>query len=130
MNQNNELKDANMRCRNKGNNFTLKIYIHHISFISPYTCPIAPPPLQLDKVEKFKYSRSTSDSLHAKYDTKTCAIVVGDDQWGHLQVDATSLFLFFLAQMTASGKYVTKRHFYMLITLYFQNKSTFAITKI
>lgn len=60
--------------------------------------------LQLDKVEKFKYSRSTSDSLHAKYNTKTCAPVVGDDQWGHLQVDATSLYLLFLAQMTASGK--------------------------
>lgn len=58
---------------------------------------------QLDKVEKFKYSRSTSDSLHAKYNTRTCATVVGDDQWGHLQVDATSLFLLFLAQMTASG---------------------------
>ncbi|XP_076581378.1 phosphorylase b kinase regulatory subunit alpha, skeletal muscle isoform isoform X3 [Chaetodon auriga] len=61
---------------------------------------------QLDKVEKFKYSRSTSDSLHAKYDTHTCAPVVGDDQWGHLQVDATSLFLFFLAQMTASGLHI------------------------
>ncbi|XP_040887807.1 phosphorylase b kinase regulatory subunit alpha, skeletal muscle isoform isoform X3 [Toxotes jaculatrix] len=61
---------------------------------------------QLDKVEKFKYSRSTSDSLHAKYNTRTCAIVVGDDQWGHLQVDATSLFLFFLAQMTASGLHI------------------------
>uniref|UniRef100_A0A3Q3F0C2 Phosphorylase b kinase regulatory subunit n=1 Tax=Labrus bergylta TaxID=56723 RepID=A0A3Q3F0C2_9LABR len=58
----------------------------------------------LDKVEKFKYSRSTSDSLHAKYNTRTCAPVVGDDEWGHLQVDATSLFLLFLAQMTASGK--------------------------
>ncbi|XP_062240375.1 phosphorylase b kinase regulatory subunit alpha, skeletal muscle isoform isoform X2 [Platichthys flesus] len=61
---------------------------------------------QLDKVEKFKYSRSTSDSLHAKYNTKTCAPVVGDDEWGHLQVDATSLFLFFLAQMTASGLHI------------------------
>lgn len=61
---------------------------------------------QLDKVEKFKYSRSTSDSLHAKYDTRTCATVVGDDQWGHLQVDATSLFLLFLAQMTASGLHI------------------------
>ncbi|XP_039678591.1 phosphorylase b kinase regulatory subunit alpha, skeletal muscle isoform isoform X5 [Perca fluviatilis] len=61
---------------------------------------------QLDKVEKFKYSRSTSDSLHAKYNTKTCAPVVGDDQWGHLQVDATSLFLLFLAQMTASGLHI------------------------
>ncbi|KAK7910474.1 hypothetical protein WMY93_015158 [Mugilogobius chulae] len=61
---------------------------------------------QLDKVEKFKYSRSTSDSLHAKYNTKTCAPVVGDDEWGHLQVDATSLFLFYLAQMTASGLHI------------------------
>lgn len=61
---------------------------------------------QLDKVEKFKYSRCTLDSLHAKYNTKTCATVVGDDQWGHLQVDATSLFLLFLAQMTASGLHI------------------------
>ncbi|XP_054457271.1 phosphorylase b kinase regulatory subunit alpha, skeletal muscle isoform isoform X2 [Anoplopoma fimbria] len=61
---------------------------------------------QLDKVEKFKYSRSTSDSLHAKYNTRTCAPVVGDDEWGHLQVDATSLFLLFLAQMTASGLHI------------------------
>lgn len=60
--------------------------------------------LQLDKVEKFKYSRSTKDSLHAKYNPRTCATVVGDHQWGHLQVDATSLFLLFLAQMTASGR--------------------------
>uniref|UniRef100_A0A3B4AV63 Phosphorylase b kinase regulatory subunit n=1 Tax=Periophthalmus magnuspinnatus TaxID=409849 RepID=A0A3B4AV63_9GOBI len=61
---------------------------------------------QLDKVEKFKYSRSTSDSLHAKFNTKTCAPVVGDGEWGHLQVDATSLFLLFLAQMTASGLHI------------------------
>lgn len=114
------------------NYFKVIFHIENIYaiFLSSHHILALLPPLQLDKVEKFKYSRSTSDSLHAKYDTKTCAIVVGDDQWGHLQVDATSLFLFFLAQMTASGKYVTKRHFYMLITLYFQNKSTFAITKI
>ncbi|KAM4536686.1 phosphorylase b kinase regulatory subunit alpha, skeletal muscle isoform 2-T2 [Odontesthes bonariensis] len=61
---------------------------------------------QIDKVEKFKYSRSTSDSLHAKYNTRTCAPVVGDNEWGHLQVDATSLFLLFLAQMTASGLHI------------------------
>lgn len=61
---------------------------------------------QLDKVEKFKYSKSPTDSLHAKYSPHTCAPVVGDDQWGHLQVDATSLFLLFLAQMTASGLHI------------------------
>ncbi|XP_074052641.1 phosphorylase b kinase regulatory subunit alpha, liver isoform-like isoform X3 [Macrotis lagotis] len=58
---------------------------------------------QVEKVEKFKNSQSTKDSLHAKYNPATCGTVLGDDQWGHLQVDATSLFLLFLAQMTASG---------------------------
>uniref|UniRef100_A0A3Q1M104 Phosphorylase b kinase regulatory subunit n=1 Tax=Bos taurus TaxID=9913 RepID=A0A3Q1M104_BOVIN len=58
---------------------------------------------QVDKVERFKHTQSTEDSLHAKYNTATCSTVVGDDEWGHLQVDATSLFLLFLAQMTASG---------------------------
>lgn len=59
--------------------------------------------LQVAKVEKFKHTQSTKDCLHAKYDTGTCATVVGDDQWGHLQVDATSIYLLMLAQMTASG---------------------------
>uniref|UniRef100_A0A8C2Q7L6 Phosphorylase b kinase regulatory subunit n=1 Tax=Cyprinus carpio TaxID=7962 RepID=A0A8C2Q7L6_CYPCA len=58
---------------------------------------------QVTKVEKFKHTQSTKDCLHAKYHTPTCATVVGDDQWGHLQVDATSLYLLTLAQMTASG---------------------------
>ncbi|XP_074062998.1 phosphorylase b kinase regulatory subunit alpha, skeletal muscle isoform isoform X2 [Macrotis lagotis] len=61
---------------------------------------------QVDKVESFKYSQSTKDSLHAKYNTNTCATVVEDDQWGHLQLDATSVFLLFLAQMTASGLHI------------------------
>uniref|UniRef100_A0A6I8T214 Phosphorylase b kinase regulatory subunit n=1 Tax=Xenopus tropicalis TaxID=8364 RepID=A0A6I8T214_XENTR len=58
---------------------------------------------QVDKVEKFKHTQSTKDCLHAKYNTATCSTIVGDDQWGHLQVDATSLFLLCLAQMTAAG---------------------------
>ncbi|XP_053129887.1 phosphorylase b kinase regulatory subunit alpha, skeletal muscle isoform isoform X2 [Hemicordylus capensis] len=61
---------------------------------------------QVDKVEAFKYSQSTKDCLHAKYNTSTCATVVGDDQWGHLQLDATSLYLLMLAQMTASGLHI------------------------
>ncbi|XP_063811794.1 phosphorylase b kinase regulatory subunit alpha, liver isoform isoform X2 [Pseudophryne corroboree] len=58
---------------------------------------------QVDKVEKFKHTQSPTDCLHAKYNTATCSTVVGDHQWGHLQVDATSLFLLCLAQMTAAG---------------------------
>ncbi|NXG63692.1 KPB1 kinase, partial [Hemiprocne comata] len=61
---------------------------------------------QVDKVEAFKYSQSTRDCLHAKYNTHTCATVVGDNEWGHLQMDATSLYLLMLAQMTASGLHI------------------------
>ncbi|XP_066189876.1 phosphorylase b kinase regulatory subunit alpha, skeletal muscle isoform isoform X3 [Sylvia atricapilla] len=61
---------------------------------------------QVDKVEAFKYSQSTRDCLHAKYNTQTCATVVGDHEWGHLQMDATSLYLLMLAQMTASGLHI------------------------
>ncbi len=84
---------------------------------------------QATKVEAFKYSQSPSDCLHAKYATHTGDTVVGDQevsisrssqtlqqkiltmvaffavwhQWGHLQIDATSIFVLFIAQMTASG---------------------------
>ncbi len=58
---------------------------------------------QIDKVEKFKYTQSPVDSLHAKYSVTTGKTVVGDLEWGHLQLDATSLYLLILAEMTASG---------------------------
>ncbi|XP_043210749.1 probable phosphorylase b kinase regulatory subunit alpha, partial [Amphibalanus amphitrite] len=58
---------------------------------------------QKDKVERFKSSQSPKDALHAKYSTTTGFTCVGDNEWGHLQLDATSLFLLILAQMTASG---------------------------
>jgi len=61
---------------------------------------------QADKVERFKETQSPLDSLHAKYDTATGATVVGDAEWGHLQIDATSLFLLMLGQMTASGLFI------------------------
>jgi phosphorylase kinase alpha/beta subunit len=58
---------------------------------------------QAAKVEKFKDTQSPLDALHAKYSTTTGDVVVGDDEWGHLQLDATSLFILMLAQMTSSG---------------------------
>ena len=39
------------------------------------------------------------DSTH----TGSCSAVVGDFAWGHLQIDATSLYLLILAEMTAAG---------------------------
>ncbi|MBW4582959.1 MAG: glycoside hydrolase family 15 protein [Tildeniella nuda ZEHNDER 1965/U140] len=61
---------------------------------------------QVQKVERFKETQLPLDALHAKYDTHTGGTVVGDDQWGHLQLDATSIFLLILAQMTASGLHI------------------------
>ncbi|XP_043489476.1 probable phosphorylase b kinase regulatory subunit alpha isoform X1 [Polistes fuscatus] len=58
---------------------------------------------QKDKVEKFKSSQNPLDALHAKYSSVNGQSVVGDNEWGHLQIDATSLYLLVLAQMTASG---------------------------
>lgn len=58
---------------------------------------------QVDKVERFKRNQRSRDSLHAKYSVHTKRPVVGDGDWGHLQIDAVSLYLLVLAQMTASG---------------------------
>jgi phosphorylase kinase alpha/beta subunit len=58
---------------------------------------------QAPKVEAFKKSQHPLDALHAKYNTATGDTVVADDAWGHLQLDATSLYLLMLAQMISSG---------------------------
>ncbi|VEL29380.1 unnamed protein product [Protopolystoma xenopodis] len=58
---------------------------------------------QADKVELFKRTQDPGHSLHAKFDSRTCKTVVGDYEWGHLQMDAVSLYLLTMAQMTASG---------------------------
>lgn len=58
---------------------------------------------QAHKVERFKHTQDPLDALHAKYDTARGEPVVGDADWGHLQVDATAIFVLMLAQMSASG---------------------------
>lgn len=58
---------------------------------------------QAHKVERFKYTQNPLDALHAKYATHSGQVVVDDDKWGHLQLDATSLYLLMLARMTRSG---------------------------
>lgn len=59
---------------------------------------------QTDKLELFKGSQCPLDAIHAKYSSETGQVVVGDSDWGHLQIDAVSLYLLVLAQMTASGE--------------------------
>lgn len=59
--------------------------------------------MQTDKLESFKKTQNPHSCFHAKYSSQTGKTVVGDYEWGHLQIDATSMFVLFLAQMTASG---------------------------
>ncbi len=63
---------------------------------------------QAAKVERFKHSLDRRDALHAKFDTSSGSPVVPDDGWGHLQLDATALFLLQLAQLTRSGLVVVR----------------------
>lgn len=58
---------------------------------------------QAHKVERFKHTQDPLDALHAKYDTRTGEPVVGDADWGHLQIDATAIFLLALAHMSEAG---------------------------
>ena len=58
---------------------------------------------QAHKVERFKHSLDRLDAIHAKFDTGSGEPVVADDGWGHLQLDATALYLLQLAQLTRSG---------------------------
>ena len=77
---------------------------------------------QAEKVERFKSSLDPLDAIHAKFDTGTGEPVVPDDGWGHLQLDATSLFLLQLAQLTRSGLVVVQssheRDFIQNLTYY------------
>lgn len=61
---------------------------------------------QVGKVEQFKHNQLPKHSLHAKYSSIDNSTVVSDSGWGHLQIDATSIYLLMLAQMTASGELV------------------------
>jgi len=77
---------------------------------------------QAGKVERFKGSLDRLDAIHAKFDTATGDPVVPDDGWGHLQLDATALFLLQLAQLTRSGLVVVQtsheRDFIQNLTYY------------
>ena len=61
---------------------------------------------QAHKVELFKNSQNPAHSIHAKFNATTGMAVVGDHEWGHLQLDATSIYLFYLAQMTTAGLHI------------------------
>jgi len=68
--------------------------------------------LQKEKVERFQFSESTSDAVHSLFNVTNGHTVVADHEWGHLQLDAVSLYILMLAQMTASGKHANLDAFF------------------
>ncbi|BFZ24344.1 hypothetical protein BsWGS_27383 [Bradybaena similaris] len=59
--------------------------------------------MQTEKLELFKHTQNPLDAFHAKYSSISGKTVVGDKEWGHLQIDATSIFLLTLSQMISTG---------------------------
>ncbi|XP_043937885.1 phosphorylase b kinase regulatory subunit beta isoform X1 [Protopterus annectens] len=58
---------------------------------------------QADKVEQFKQDPSPSKCLHSVFNVNTGDEICGYNAYGHLQIDAVSLFLLYLVEMISSG---------------------------
>ncbi|XP_067854028.1 phosphorylase b kinase regulatory subunit beta isoform X2 [Heptranchias perlo] len=58
---------------------------------------------QADKVEHFKQHSNPSKCLHSVFNVHTGDEVLSYEVYGHLQIDAVSLFLLYLVEMISSG---------------------------
>ncbi|NWT07734.1 KPBB kinase, partial [Vireo altiloquus] len=58
---------------------------------------------QADKVQKFKQDPKPSACLHSLFSAHTGDEVFSHEEYGHLQINAVSLFLLYLVEMISSG---------------------------
>ncbi|XP_030060242.1 phosphorylase b kinase regulatory subunit beta isoform X3 [Microcaecilia unicolor] len=58
---------------------------------------------QADKVEQFKQDPSPSKCLHSIFNVHTGDEILSYDEYGHIQINAVSLFLLYLVEMISSG---------------------------
>ncbi|XP_051661534.1 phosphorylase b kinase regulatory subunit beta isoform X1 [Manacus candei] len=58
---------------------------------------------QADKVQKFKQDPKPSACLHSVFSAHTGDEVLSHEEYGHLQINALSLFLLYLVEMISSG---------------------------
>ncbi|NWH86476.1 KPBB kinase, partial [Aegithalos caudatus] len=58
---------------------------------------------QAEKVQKFKQDPKPSACLHSVFDAHTGDEVFSHEEYGHLQINAVSLFLLYLVEMISSG---------------------------
>ncbi|XP_062442537.1 phosphorylase b kinase regulatory subunit beta isoform X3 [Rhea pennata] len=58
---------------------------------------------QADKVQRFKQDPKPSECLHSVFSAQTGDEVLSHEEYGHLQINAVSLFLLYLVEMISSG---------------------------
>ncbi|XP_065164610.1 probable phosphorylase b kinase regulatory subunit beta isoform X2 [Atheta coriaria] len=58
---------------------------------------------QAQRVELFKKNQCSQHALHVKFNITTGDVVLGDDEYNHLQIDVVSIYLLYLVQMITSG---------------------------
>ncbi|XP_025892326.1 phosphorylase b kinase regulatory subunit beta isoform X4 [Nothoprocta perdicaria] len=58
---------------------------------------------QADKVQRFKQDPKPSECLHSVFSAQTGDEVFSHEEYGHLQINAVSLFLLYLVEMISSG---------------------------
>uniref|UniRef100_A0A8B9NTM7 Phosphorylase b kinase regulatory subunit n=1 Tax=Apteryx owenii TaxID=8824 RepID=A0A8B9NTM7_APTOW len=58
---------------------------------------------QADKVQRFKQDPKPSECLHSVFSAQTGDEVFSCEEYGHLQINAVSLFLLYLVEMISSG---------------------------
>ncbi|XP_078525491.1 phosphorylase b kinase regulatory subunit beta isoform X1 [Lissotriton helveticus] len=58
---------------------------------------------QADKVEQFKQDPSPSKCLHSIFNVHTGDEILSYNEYGHIQINAVSLFLLYLVEMISSG---------------------------
>ncbi|NWV88654.1 KPBB kinase, partial [Machaerirhynchus nigripectus] len=58
---------------------------------------------QADKVQKFKQDPKPSSCLHSVFSAHTGDEILSHKEYGHLQINAVSLFLLYLVEMISSG---------------------------
>ncbi|NXV78960.1 KPBB kinase, partial [Atlantisia rogersi] len=58
---------------------------------------------QADKVQQFKQDPKPSECLHSVFSAQTGDEVLSHKEYGHLQINAVSLFLLYLVEMISSG---------------------------
>ena len=84
---------------------------------------------QTSKINNFLAQSLPKYAIHAKFSSDDFSEVVGDEDWGHLQLDSISLYLILLARLYIEGIYVilSEDEFILVQSLVFYIEKGFQI---